>query len=147
MKTSTTLSKAPLNANIVKLFLAPVGLTLRVGLSRESAFEFSLPRGQPPAGVDTDVTIWGELLPAYPVQVTYSADMLITNMVNAVENLGVDGVDIANEEGCGYANLNCGDQTTLQLYVVDQLRRRMPDKVSTEQVHTEAHRTSAGVTI
>ncbi len=35
------------------------------------------------------------------------------------------------EEGCGTANFACGDETSMQLYLLEHLREELPDKVFT----------------
>ncbi len=54
-------------------------------------------------------------------------------MVSAVEDLNLDGIDLAMEEGCGSANFNCGDQTSIHLYMLRKLREALPEKVRGKQ--------------
>jgi len=46
---------------------------------------------------------------------------LVREMSDAVKALGLDGVEIVNEEGCGsyYFTTSCGAQSTYQLYFID----------------------------
>ncbi|CAM6055224.1 unnamed protein product, partial [Sphagnum tenellum] len=44
-------------------------------------------------------------------------------------SFGLDGVDLDQEEGCGSVNLNCNDQSSQHLYVISELRKKLPDKI------------------
>ena len=50
-------------------------------------------------------------------------------VVNAVEELGMDGVDFAQEEGCGSSNYHCDDQSSVHLDFLRTVRQRLPDKI------------------
>ncbi len=57
--------------------------------------------------------------------------------MDAVDELNLDGVDLAMEEGCGTANFACGDETSMQLYLLEHLREELPDKVSTRYIFSK----------
>ncbi len=50
-------------------------------------------------------------------------------IVNAVDDLNLDGVDLAMELGCGTGNLVCDDQSSVHLYLLEHLKEELPDKV------------------
>ena len=52
-------------------------------------------------------------------------------MAKTVEELGADGIDLVQEEGCGTDNMSCGDQSSLQLFFLGELKRLMPNKTLT----------------
>lgn len=52
-------------------------------------------------------------------------------MVEAVQELNLDGVDLTQKESCGDGNFNCDDLTSQHLNIVLMLRKRLPDKIIT----------------
>ncbi len=54
---------------------------------------------------------------------------LVKSIVDAVTLLGVDGVDLAQRDGCGKYNMRCEDQSSTHLAVLQKLRQAMPNKV------------------
>ena len=50
--------------------------------------------------------------------------------MGTVEELNLDGVDLAMEKSCGTELIFCGDQSSTQLYLLEHLRKELPDKVS-----------------
>jgi len=49
---------------------------------------------------------------------TYDLSALAGSMVDAVNSLGLDGVEIVNEIGCGSWFATCGSQTSAQLQII-----------------------------
>ncbi len=49
--------------------------------------------------------------------------------MGTVEELNLDGVDLAMEKSCGTELIFCGDQSSTQLYLLEHLRKELPDKV------------------
>ena len=50
-------------------------------------------------------------------------------IVQAVEELGLDGIDLVQEQGYGTQNMAANDETSMQLYFIQQLRQKMPNKI------------------
>ena len=65
----------------------------------------------------------------FPTQTRQVADRIVDLMVDSTKRLNVDGVDLVQNDGCGDNNFRCNDQTSIQLYVVEKLRRKLPDKI------------------
>jgi len=64
-----------------------------------------------------------------PYGITDIADRIVEHILNAVDILGVDGVDLVQKSGCGTRNFRCDDATSKQLYILETLKREMPDKI------------------
>ncbi len=56
---------------------------------------------------------------------TGMADRIVERIARDVEILGVSGVDFMQVNGCGQRNMRCGDATSIQLYVLEQLRAKL----------------------
>merc|ERR1712223_1084803 len=64
-----------------------------------------------------------------PYGITDIADRIVEHILNVVDILGVDGVDLVQKNGCGTRNFRCDDATSKQLYILETLKREMPDKI------------------
>ena len=62
-------------------------------------------------------------------QTTHVADTITDIMIDSVLELGVDGIDLVQNEGCGSSNLACQDQSSIHLYMIERLRRELPEKI------------------
>lgn len=50
-------------------------------------------------------------------------------IADAVEELNLDGIDLAQHYGCGSTYYQCPEQVSEQLLLLGALRRLMPDKI------------------
>ena len=50
-------------------------------------------------------------------------------MVNTINDLGLDGIDLVQEQGYGTENMNADNLSSIQLYFLKYLRDLMPTKL------------------
>ena len=74
-----------------------------------------------------------------PFGITNVADRMVEVVVDAVQALGVDGIDLVQKEGCGSRNLRCMDSTAVHLYLVEELRRLLPTNTTMGYTFPSGH--------
>ena len=63
------------------------------------------------------------------LEITSLADYVAKEIVDHVNELGVDGIDLVQNQGYGTDNMNADDLSSIHLYLLSKLRQLMPTKL------------------
>jgi len=67
---------------------------------------------------------WGNTM--FNTKTVTTVEKVVGDMIEAAILLGVDGIDLVQSEGVNTVNFEAGAESSVQLYLLDNLRARMP---------------------